>query len=66
MVFDGSIDTYGVDKGLIARGNKYGNEQIFSVRATWEYIQYLLWLIARQNIPKYGDNLNKETILEKY
>ena len=42
MVFDGSIETYGVDKGLIVQYNIYENEQIFSVLTNWEYIQYLL------------------------
>ena len=52
MVFDGSIETYGVDKSLIVQDDKYGNEWIVFVRGTWEYIQYLLWWIAKQNIPK--------------
>ena len=40
MLFDGSIETYGVAKGLIVQDDKYGNERIFSVRGTWEYIQH--------------------------
>ena len=52
---NGSIETYAVAKGLNVQNNRYENEWIFLVRGTWEYIQYLLWWIAKENIPEDQD-----------